>query len=197
MAPCEGALQGVARQCFERGPFFGTAKQSQLQRGIARVVEAVGDEYQVGVEGDALGAKEFDLLDRVVARDAEIDDLKGKVMDAATLDAAVQKRADLIDAAKKIAPKIETKGIADAEIRKAAVVAVRGADAVADKSAAYIDAAFDLLVDNAKEQKQPNPLSGMVASAQSTNDGDPEALRAAAHKSYLDGLNGVQAQKGA
>ncbi len=148
----------------------------------------------------ALEAKDAQIAAKdaeLAKKDAEIDDLKGKVMDAATLDAAVQKRADLIDAAKKIAPKIETKGIADAEIRKAAVVAVRGADAVADKSAAYIDAAFDLLVDNAKEQKQPNPLSGMVASAQSTNDGDPEALRAAAHKSYLDGLNGVQAQKGA
>lgn len=148
----------------------------------------------------ALEAKDAQIAAKdaeLAKKDAEIDDLKGKVMDAATLDAAVQKRADLIDAAKKIAPKIETKGIADADIRKAAVVAVRGADAVADKSAAYVDAAFDLLVDSAKEQKQPNPLSSVVAGVQPTHDGDPEALRAAAHKSYLDGLNGVQAQKGA
>lgn len=148
----------------------------------------------------ALEAKDAQIAAKdaeLAKKDAEIDDLKSKVMDAATLDAAVQKRADLIDAAKKIAPKIETKGVADAEIRKAAVIAVRGADVVANQPAAYIDAAFDILVDNAKEQKQPNPLSSVVAGVQPTNDGDPEALRAAAHKSYLDSLNGVQAQKGA
>ena len=140
-----------------------------------------------------IAAKDKELA----AKDAEIDALKSKVMDAETLDAAVRKRADLIDSAKKIAPKIETAGLSDAEIRKAAVVALRGADAVAGKSDAYIDAAFDIALEAVKDQKQPNPLSSVISNIEPTHDGDPQSTRDAVHKAYLDRLNGVETQKGA
>ncbi|WP_270374972.1 DUF2213 domain-containing protein [Marinicauda sp. Alg238-R41] len=135
----------------------------------------------------ALAAKDADLA----KKDAEIDDLKAKVLDAAAMDAAVQKRADLIDRARKVAPKVETKGLTDAEIRKAVVTAVRGADAVKDKSDAYIDAAFDLLAD----AKPKNPLTSAIEHSQQQDSGDPEVQRGAAYDAYLDGLNNTQPAK--
>ena len=96
----------------------------------------------------ALAAKDADLA----KKDAEIDALKAKVMDANALDAAVQARGDLIAKAKAIAPTVETKGLSDAAIRKAVVSAKRGADKVADKSEAYIDAAFELLTEDAARE---------------------------------------------
>ena len=60
-------------------------------------------------------------------------------------------------------------GKSDADIRKAVVVAKRGA-AMADKSDAYIDAAFDLLVEDAGEGKA-DPVRGALKDAKPT-DGD-------------------------
>lgn len=111
----------------------------------------------------AIAAKDAELAKAHAERDAE----KAKVVDAAALDALVQRRADLIDAAKKVAPKIETKGLSDAAIRRAAVVAVRGEDAVKDKSEAYIDAAFDLL----HEAKPTDPVRDALRSGVKTGDG--------------------------
>lgn len=111
----------------------------------------------------ALSAKDAELA----KAHAERDDFKAKVLDAAALDKLVQARADLIDAAKKVAPKIETAGLTDAAIRRAAVVAVRGEDAVKDKSEAYIDAAFDLL----KDAKQADPVRTVLAGGVQATDG--------------------------
>jgi hypothetical protein len=85
----------------------------------------------------------------LAAKDAEIDALKAKVLTDAALDARVSARADLITKAKHVAPAIVTDGKPDADIRKAAVVAKLGDAAVADKSQAYIDARFDILVEDA------------------------------------------------
>lgn len=94
----------------------------------------------------AIAAKDAELA----AKDAEIDDLKAKVLDGAALDAAVAARGDLIATAKAIAPEVKTDGVADADIRKAVVIAKRG-DAVKDKSQAYFDAAFDILAEDAEK----------------------------------------------
>ncbi len=88
----------------------------------------------------AIAAKDTELA----AKDAQIDSLKAKVVDGAALDALVAERSTLIAKAKAIAPAVVTDGKSTAEIKKAVVVTVRGPDA-AEKSAAYIDAAFDLL----------------------------------------------------
>lgn len=94
------------------------------------------------VHDKAIAAKDAELA----AKDAEIADLKAKVLDAAALDKLVKDRADLVAKAKVIAPNVVTDGKSAAEIKKAVVIAARGA-AMADKSDAYIDATFDILAD--------------------------------------------------
>lgn len=91
----------------------------------------------------AIAAKDKELA----AKDAEIDKLKSEKVDDAAIDKRIADRCALIDSAKKVAKDIDFKGMSDAEIRKAAVVAVRGADSVKDKSEAYIEAAFDMAVE--------------------------------------------------
>jgi hypothetical protein len=72
------------------------------------------------------------------------------VLDDAALDARVQARGDLVAKAKAIAPDVTTDGKSDADIRRAVVTAKLGDAVVKDKPAAYIDARFDILVEDAK-----------------------------------------------
>lgn len=90
-------------------------------------------------------------------KDAEIADLRAKVLTDAALDAKVAARAELVGKAKALVADVDTAGKSDADIRKAVVVAKRGA-AMADKSAAYIDAAFDLLTEDAGDDPVRNAL---------------------------------------
>lgn len=92
----------------------------------------------------AIAAKDAELA----AKDARIADLEKSQLTAEALDAKVQARADLLAKAKTLAKDADFSGKADLEIMKAAVIAVRGADAVKDKSDAYVTAAFDLAVES-------------------------------------------------
>lgn len=83
----------------------------------------------------------------LATKDAKIAELEKAQISDADLDAKVQARAALVADAKAIDEKIETAGLSDMDIRRKAVEAVRGADAVKDKSDAYIEAAFDLAKD--------------------------------------------------
>lgn len=96
----------------------------------------------------AIAAKDKELA----TKDAEIDALKKAVLTDAQLDAKVQARAALISKAQKLAKDTDFAGKSDIDIMTAAVTAVRGADAVAGKSPAYIEAAFDLAVDAQPDQ---------------------------------------------
>lgn len=82
----------------------------------------------------------------IAKRDAAIDDLQGKVLDAAALDARVQARGDLLATAKAIHD-TDYRGKSDADVRKAAVVGKLGDAAIAGKTDAYIEARFDILAD--------------------------------------------------
>lgn len=94
----------------------------------------------------AIAAKDAELA----KRDAKVTELEGQVVDAAALDKLVQDRAALIeDAATVAGVKVETAGKADAEIRKAAVIARLGDKALEGKSDAYVEAMFDALRDGA------------------------------------------------
>jgi hypothetical protein len=132
----------------------------------------------------AIAAKDADLA----KKDAEIDGLKAKVVDGAALDKLVADRAELCATVAKIAPKVETKGLSDADIRKAAVVAVRGADAVAGKSEAYVDAAFDILAADAVKTADSDPFRTTVQAGIKVNVGDAQAANDALNKS-VDDLN--------
>lgn len=84
----------------------------------------------------------------LAARDVRIQELESKVLTDAALDARVAARAELIATARTLHD-ADYKGKTDAEIRRAVVVAKMGDAAVAGKSDAYVEAAFDLLRDAA------------------------------------------------
>ena len=118
----------------------------------------------------------------IAAKDAEIEALKGQVLTDAALDVRVQARADLVSKAKSLVKDFDAAGKSDADIRKAVVIAKRGA-AMADKSAAYIDAAFDLLA----EGVTPDPVRGALKDSKPI--GDAAAQEAAAYAAYLGDFN--------
>ncbi|MBV2144235.1 DUF2213 domain-containing protein [Falsochrobactrum sp. TDYN1] len=122
--------------------------------------------------GAAIATKDAELA----KKDAEIDDLKGKVLDGAALDAAVAARGDLLNKARAIAPDVKTDGLSDAAIRKAVVEAKLG-DAVKDKAEAYIDARFDILAEDAAGTEQ---LRDTLTNLKPTNDAGK------AQQSYVD-----------
>lgn len=92
----------------------------------------------------AIAAKDAELA----KKDAEIDALKGKVLDDVALDERVRARSSLVDTARKIAKDVKVDGLSDAAIRKAVVTAKLGDAAVAGKADAYIDARFDILAED-------------------------------------------------
>ena len=83
----------------------------------------------------------------------------------------MQARADLIAVAKTIAKDVKTDGLTDAGIRKAVVVAKIGDAAIAGKADAYIDARFDLLVEDAAKGAA-DPFATIVKSGLQTQDGN-------------------------
>lgn len=129
-------------------------------------------------------------------KDAEITDLKAKLAHAEAkvlsdeqLDARVAVRAALVTDARRVAPTVATKGLSDAAIRKATVVAKMDAAAVAGKSDDYIEALFDGLVKNAPAAtgREPDPVLAAVGDAAPTGD-----RRELADKAYNDSLRNMQ-----
>lgn len=108
----------------------------------------------------------------IAAKDAEIEDLKGKIIEDKDLDAMVANRAKLISDAKKIAGEdIDPTGLSAAQIRKAAVVARLGDARIEGKSEAYVEAMFDALLD-APETKKSDSFADGVKSGVKTHDGE-------------------------
>ncbi|MFC6487357.1 DUF2213 domain-containing protein [Nitratireductor sp. GCM10026969] len=119
-------------------------------------------------------------------KDAEIDDLKKKVLDEDALDAKVADRADLVSKAKVIAPDVKTDGVKDADIRKAVVKAKLGDEAIKDKSDAYIDARFDILAEDVKGDDQ---LRDTITHLRPNAMNDEAKAEKAAHQAMLDRLS--------
>lgn len=164
------------------------------------------DAYKAKVLQDATDAKA--ASDKVVAdmqaidakKDAEIADLKTKVLTDAQIDERVQVRAALIADAKAIAPGVDTTSLSDADIRKAVVSDKLGAAAVADKAPAYIDARFDILNEDAKAKGETDPFrkASIQHDRKALNDGETaQDVRDAAYNGYLGQLNGTAPTKGA
>ena len=112
----------------------------------------------------AIAVKDAELA----AKDAKIADLEKAQLTAEALDAKVQARADLLAKAKVLAKDADFSGKADIDIMKVAVIAVRGADAIKDKSAAYVQAAFDLAVESKPDQFRA-AMQDRKPSAESSN----------------------------
>ncbi len=114
----------------------------------------------------AIAAKDAEIA----KKDAEIADLQGKIVDGAALDKLVADRAALITKAKAVAKDIVTDGKSAAGIKRAAVVAKRGA-AFADRSDSYIDAAFDLLSDMDEEEGDDKAKKALSDAAKDKSKG--------------------------
>jgi hypothetical protein len=127
--------------------------------------------------GKVVAARDAELA----KKDAEIATLKSQVVDAASLDKLVADRSALVSKVKAIVPTLDASGKSAAELRKAAVAHVRGADAIAGKSEAYVEAAFDLLAD-------ADPVRSAVSHGSSTPVplGDARGDAAAYDKSIAD-----------
>lgn len=138
-------VDGLSVSTTDQGAQAIAKLQKDLESSAAKLTDAE-TKHQT-----ALAAKDAELA----KKDAEIDDLKGKVLDAAALDKLVQARGDLIATAKAIAADVKVEGLSDAEIRKAVVAAKLGDAAVKDKAEAYIDARFDILAEDAAKNVDP------------------------------------------
>ncbi|CAL8972835.1 hypothetical protein RHODGE_RHODGE_01018 [Rhodoplanes serenus] len=164
-------VDGITVEMSDTAAQVVSKVQKQLADATAALAKANTD------HAAAIAAKDGDLA----KKDAEIDALKGKVLDAAALDAAVRARGDLVAKAKAIAPGVVTDGKSDAEIRHAVVAAKIGDAAIKDKPAAYIDARFDILAEGVKPADPVRDAlrSGPAPAAQTTD---------AAYTSMVTGL---------
>lgn len=167
-------VDGIPVEVTDQGAIVIETLLKRLADSSAASTKLTGD------HATALAAKDAELA----KKDAEIDALKARVLDAAALDAAVRVRGDLVAKAKAIAPDVVTDGKADAEIRRAVVAAKLGDAAIADKPAAYIDARFDIL---AEDVKPNDPIRQTIRSGVQPT-GDAAASIATAHKAMTDHL---------
>lgn len=132
---------------------------------------------------DAKAAHDADkskLEAELAIKDAALAKADAAKMTDAAIDARVSARADLLAKAKMVAKDAKLAGLSDAAVRKAAVIAVLGDAAVAGKSEAYIDARFDILVDDAAKA---DPIKTVVIDGKPT---DRDALYAARNKALSD-----------
>ena len=90
----------------------------------------------------ALADKDAELA----KKDDEIEKLKKKVVEDTALDALVADRAAVVTKAKALKPDVVTDGKSNEQIKRDVL-----GDAVRDKSADYVDAAWDLKVVDTKD----------------------------------------------
>lgn len=137
----------------------------------------------------AIDAKqaEIDALNGKLAKaDADLAAANGKVLDDAALDARVIARSELLANAKAIDASVVTNGLSDADVRKAVVAKVLGDSAVAGKAQAYIDARFDIMVEDAKGTAETTTSLGDATARPVHSATDAAAAQAALDSSVTD-----------
>jgi len=123
----------------------------EVSEQAAEAIEALTEQLKQAKEEAQASA---DAKDKELAeKDGEIEKLKGNSMTADKLDAAIAERVAIIADAKKIAD-LDYSKKSPADIRRAAVAAVIGDDKLKDKSDAYVEARFDVLLDTASNQQE-------------------------------------------
>lgn len=133
-------LDGISIQTTPQG--------AQAISKLQNLLSQAADGHQTVVA--AKDAEIASLQTKLATADAALEAANAKVPDDAAMDARVEARAQLLGDAKAIAPDVATKGLSDADIRKAVVTKVLGDAAVAGKPQAYLDARFDILLEDAK-----------------------------------------------
>jgi hypothetical protein len=99
----------------------------------------------------------------MAAKDAEIDDLKAKVVDQAQIDALADAKAAVVEKAKVVCgDKLgDTAGKTVADVRRMACAVKLGDAAIADKSDDYVQARFDALTADVKPTAKAEVLDGI------------------------------------
>lgn len=112
----------------------------------------------------------------IATRDASIADLEAKVLTDADVELLVAARADLIGRATKVVADYNSAGKTDADIRREIVVTKLGDAAIDGKSDAYIEARFDVLVEDAAKPTDPirSQIAGADLKAAPTDNGQAE-----------------------
>jgi len=177
----------IQRQTFEDAKKAWDADRAKLIADHAAVVAA---------KDGVIAQKDKDLA----AKDAEIDSTKSKIVSDAEIDRRVAARADLIAVASAIAKDAKFDGLSDSDVRKLVVTTVLGDAAVKDKPAAYIDARFDILVEDAKKNGGATaPTNDGIDHFRSVRQdganavGDADKVRLAAEKEERDAWKGTKA----
>ena len=152
----------------------GAQAISKLSKDLADAHKAATDSAEA--HKTALAAKDKDLA----GKDAEIDDLKAKTLTDADLDKKVNDRADLIATAKGIADKDYT-GMSANDIRKTAVSAKIGTEAIDGKSEDYISARFDILAEDSNQDPVRKTL----------RDGDPKPKATTVDQAHAEMVAGI------
>ena len=170
------------------------AQDAQIvQRHIAKL------EQDAETAGKALADAKGEHGKAIEAKDTEIGELKAKLKDAEDksvsdedLDKLVADRAALVASVQALDSSIETKGVKDADLRRAAVASKYGDDFAKDASDAEIAGIFKAI---AKDVKPADPLARALSDTKPSNDGNPQTVRDAAHADYIKRLNGADDQK--
>lgn len=129
---------------------------------IAKLQKTIADRDAMQAMNDSAHAKA--LADRdveIAKRDAEIASLKAKVLSDADLDARVSARAALVASANSVVT-ADYAGKSDAEIRAHVVRTKLGDAALTNRSQAYIDARFDMLVEDAAKANPTDPVRNAI-----------------------------------
>lgn len=159
----------------------GAQAIAKLQSDLADAQKQCADANTAHQE--AIAAKDTELA----TKDAEIEKLKGNVLSDEQMAAAVAARSELVSTAQRVHADADYTKLSSDDIRKTAVAGVLGDEAVADKSQAYIDARFDVLVEGLSEAPKPkDPVRGALADGNGNEGEAPDADKA--YDGYLDHL---------
>lgn len=149
----------------------------------AQIVERTIDKMTKDAEtkDKALADAKAEHKTALDAKDEEIGKLKADLktaQDAAVkpedLDKLVSDRAALVTAVKAIDASIKVDGVSDADLRKTAVAAKLGADAVKDASDAEINGMFKVISKDAK----PDPLRNAIGDNATASTGEKAVIDA-------------------
>lgn len=139
-------VDGLQVETTDAGAHAITKLLKDLETSAANIAQLTkAHETALAAKDAVIASKDKELA----TKDAALEDAKKKIVSDADLDKRVQARADLVNTAKAIAKDVKIEGLSDAAIRKAVVAAVLGDAAVKDKTETYIDARFDILVEDA------------------------------------------------
>lgn len=139
-------------------------------QAISKLIQDVADARKATEDAAEVHTTKLADKDKELAtKDAEIDTLKKAALSDKDLDKLVKDRGDLISVAKQVADK-DYAGMSAIDIRKTAVAAKLGQDAIDGKSDDYIQARFDILAEDTDQDPVRMALRGVDTHKPATVD---------------------------